>query len=214
MHMLRRFITGFGLAVVCSVAIAAAPASKTFDPAPHSQAVTGCDRLAAHPEDPFKVVPGLDTADVDFAAAIAACRVAVARDAGNPRLVYQLARALTYAGEVKEGLPLVEQAAALKYPQALFVAGYLYLEGFAGAPKDPCRAAELMRESAVYGRRAGVFGFAAFALEGRFNGCASEPDKREIAAFLEAAKSMSGDYYQGLLVTALERQAASRQDVD
>jgi len=192
-----------------SVAAAAAtPASKTFDPSPYSQTVTGCDRLAAHPEDPFKIVPGLETAQVDFQAAIAACRIALSQDANNPRIQYQLARALTYAGQIKEGLPLIEQAAALKYPQALFVTGYLHLDGFAGAPKDPCRAAELPRESAVYGRLAGIVGFPAYALEGRFEGCAADPDAADIAVFLEAAGSLTTDYYQGLLINVLRRQAA------
>lgn len=189
------------------VLMAAPPGSKSFDASRYSQAVTGCDRLAAHPEDPFKVTAGLDTADVDFAAAIAACRISLERDPENPRLQYQLGRALTYAGQVKEALPLIEKASSLHYPQALFVNGYLHLEGFAGAPKDPCRAAILIRESAVYGRMAGVLGFPAFALEGRFKGCAGNPAKAELADFLEAASSMTSDYYHGLLITALKRES-------
>lgn len=181
------------------------PGSKTFNEALYSQAITGCDRLAAHPEDPFKVVEGLDTAVVDFQAAIAACRIALKQDPDNPRILYQLARSLTYAGEVKEALPLLERSASLHYPQALFVTGYLYLEGFAGAPRDPCRAVELLRRSAEYGRMAAVLGLPAYAREGRFKGCSDEPGEDEINRFLEVARSMTTNYFHGLLIDALSR---------
>jgi hypothetical protein len=36
---------------------AAAPVVR-FDPSKYSQAVTECDRLASHPEDPHRVAPG------------------------------------------------------------------------------------------------------------------------------------------------------------
>jgi len=205
-YIVSKFPVAVVLLLASSLLPAAEPGSKTFDASRYSQAVTGCDRLAAHPEDPFKVVAGLDTKDVDFTAAIAACRIALEKDPGNPRIQYQLARALTYAGQVKEALPLIGKSAALHYPQALFVNGYLHLEGFAGAPKDACRAAELIRESAEYGRMAGILGFPAFALEGRFKGCAADPGKPEIAAFLEAARAATSDYYHGLLINALLRQ--------
>ncbi|MDX2225029.1 MAG: hypothetical protein SFV21_19895, partial [Rhodospirillaceae bacterium] len=35
---------------------------------------TACDRLASHPEDPDRVAPPVETTDLDFATAIAACR--------------------------------------------------------------------------------------------------------------------------------------------
>lgn len=186
--------------------IAAEPASMKFDPTPYSQKVTGCDRLASHPEDPFKVSPGIGSAEVDTVAAIAACRAVLAKDPGNPRIQYQLARSLAYAGQGEEALPLLEKAAELKYPQALFVTGYLYLDGILKAPKKPCRAAELIREAGVYGRMAGLVGYPAYALEGRFTECDSNPDSKEIAAFLAAAKAAKPDFYEGLVITALTRE--------
>lgn len=204
--MKQLITTLIGAALSMPLLAADAPASRTFDPSPYSQKVTGCDRLASHPEDPFKVTPGVGTADVDTTAAIAACRAVLEKDPGNPRIQYQLARSLAYAGKGEEALPLLEKAAALDYPQALFVTGYLYLDGILKAPKNPCRAAELIRESAVYGRMAGLIGFPAYALEGRFAQCDSNPDESEIAAFLAAAKAAKPDYDQGLLVTALMRE--------
>lgn len=199
-------LPAFVLLFATSTAMATAPGSKTFDASRYSQTVTGCDRLAAHPEDPFKVQAGLNTHEMDIVAAIAACRIALEQDPDNPRIQYQLARSLTYAGQIKEALPLLEKSAALDYPQALFVNGYLHLEGFAGAPKDACRAAELIRESAEYGRLAAILGYPAFALEGRFRGCVGEPGKAEIVAYLEAAKAATSDYYHGLLISALMRE--------
>ena len=86
---------------------------KVYDASLYSQAVTECDRLAAHTEDPDKVAPGVSEAKVDLDAAIAACRADVARDPGNPRLLYQFGRALAYAGQIEESLPNLERSVAL-----------------------------------------------------------------------------------------------------
>ena len=102
---------------------------KSFDASRYSQEVTECDRLAGHSDDPNKVVPGIGTRAMDLPAAIQACRTDLAQDPQNPRLQYQLARALTYNGRVTEALPIIEQALSAGYPQAIFVTGYLYLEG-------------------------------------------------------------------------------------
>ena len=191
-------------ATLCGIADAAE--FKQFDASLYSRAVTECDRHASHPDDPNKVLPGKERAQMDLQAAIAACRIDLAKDPGNPRLLYHLARALTYAGQTPEGLPLIEKSAALKYPQAIFVTGYLYLEGEYGAPKDACRAASLVHESAQYGRLAGQVGFAAWSLAGRFKGCDVPQDAAEMIAFLEAARTRKLDYYAGMLVDVLLRQ--------
>jgi hypothetical protein len=195
------------VAACCVSAEAAESAElKTFDASAYSQTVTECDRHASHPDDPNKVLPGKERAQMDLPAAIAACRADLAKDPGNPRLLYHLARALTYAGQTPEGLPLIEKSAALKYPQALFVTGYLYLEGEYGAPKNACRAAALVHESAEYGRLAGQVGFAAWSLAGRFKGCDVPQESAEMIEVLEAAKTRKLDYYAGMLVDVLLRQ--------
>ncbi len=179
---------------------------KKFDGSAYSREVTECDRQASHPDDPDKVLPGKERVQMDLEAAIAACRADLAKDPGNPRLLYHLARALTYAGKAAEGLPLIEKSASLHYPQAIFVTGYLYLEGEYGAPKNACRAAALVRESAQYGRLAGQVGFPAWSLAGRFKGCDIPQDSGEMIAFLEAARAKKLDYYAGLLVDVLLRE--------
>jgi TPR repeat protein len=179
---------------------------KSFDPSRYSQEVTECDRLAGHPDDPHKVVPGLGTRAMDLPAAIQACRTDLTQDAQNPRLQYQLARALTYNGRVTEALPIIEQSAAAGYPQAIFVTGYLYLEGAYSAPKDACRAAELIRESALYGRLAGQLGYPAYVLAGRFEGCAVSQAREELIEFVETARKTRLDYYPAVLAESLLSQ--------
>jgi len=66
----------------------------------------------------------------------------------NPGVRYELGRALTYAGRIDEAIPELERAAAKGYPQAQFVLGYLYLDGRYRAPKDACRALDLILDAA------------------------------------------------------------------
>jgi TPR repeat protein len=178
-------------------------ATARFDPSTYSQVPTACDVLASHPDDPNRVAPGRERAEIakDFPGAIAACRSAVEREPGNPRLQYQLARVLGYSGQGTLAMPHRAKAVAGRYPQALFVVGYLYLTGQNENPKDPCRAGELIRESAIEGRIAGQIGFPRYAMQGLFDGCEVKVDRTEMLGFLDAAaKRVAGDYYRTMLV--------------
>jgi hypothetical protein len=96
------------LVVACGTSAARAEeATQRFDPSKYSQAPTACDLLASHPDDPNRVAPGRERTEIakDFPGAIAACRSAVERDPGNPRLQYQLARVLGYSGQGKLAMP-------------------------------------------------------------------------------------------------------------
>jgi len=195
-----------GLLVGLLVPVAGAVEFKTFDHATYSQQVTACDKVAAHPDDPLKVTRGLETREMDLPAAIAACRQDLAQDPSNPRLRYQLARALTYAGQVKEALPYIEASAAQKYPQALFVTGYLYLSGAYQSPKDICKAADLIYESAIYGRHAGQLGYPVYVLDGTFASCNTPQDRATLRTLVEQAKRSKLDYYPGVLGDVLLRE--------
>lgn len=212
--LLSGLSTLFAILLVLAEAHGASPAAATdvvivtrpFDASRWSREPTDCDRLAAHPADPERVTPGVEPI-VDLPAAIAACRADLVRDPTNPRLNYQLARALTYSGAGREALPHLERAVAAKYPQALFVTGYVMLDGMAGIAADPCRAASLIHESAVHGRLAGLIGYPAYVLAGRFDGCEGLPrDPAHLRSMLATARAGKLDYYQGLLVAALERE--------
>ena len=204
------------LLTLCSIAGGMNPAraeeaARRFDPSSYSQVATACDALASHPDDPNRVAPGRDRAEIakDFPGAIAACRSAVDRDPGNPRLQYQLARVLGYSGQGTLAMPHRAKAVEGRYPQALFVVGFLYLTGQNENPKDPCRAGELMRESAIEGRMAGQIGFPRYAMQGLFDGCNVKVERTEMLGFLDAAgKQVAGDYYRTMLVE-LVREAVN-----
>lgn len=195
-----------GLLVGLLGPVAGAVEFKTFDQGPYSQQVTACDKAAAHPDDPLKVTRGVETREMDLPAAIAACRQDLAQDPNNPRLSYQLARAMTYAGQVKDALPYIEASAAQKYPQALFVTGYLYLSGAYQSPKDICKAADLIYESAIYGRHAGQLGYPVYVLDGTFASCKTPQDRATLRVLVEQAKKSKLDYYPGVLADVLLRE--------
>jgi hypothetical protein len=172
--------------------------------------VTECDTLAAHPSDPDRVTAGVPERLVNTAAAIAACKVAVAADPLNGRLNYQLARSLGYGGRGAEAAPYRAAAVKADYPQALFVVGYIHLFGLNDAAVDACKAGDLIRRSALKGRQAGLVGFPHWSMQGRFKGCDVKQDKAEMAGFLSQAKAqVNGDFYQTLLVETLEARLAA-----
>lgn len=189
----------------------AAPGIAKFDPSKYSQAVTECDRIASHPEDPNRVSPGRERPQIDLPKAIEACRVAVAADPKNPRLNYLLGRVLGYSGRGAEGIANRQVAVDADYPQALFVIGYITVFGLNQQPKDVCKGAELLRRSAFQDRLAGQLGFPAYVVQGLFDACPVRKDKQEMLGFIAAArKQIGGDYYQGLLADQLERELLRR----
>ena len=184
----------------------AVAAPSIYDRSAWSQTVTDCDRLAAHGEDPDRVAPGVPESKVDLPAAIAACRADLAKDSRNPRLQYQLGRALAYSGAIDEALPLLDSAAKSAYPQAQFVLAYLLLEGRLKAPVDRCRALGLLRESAAQRRMAAQVGLAAWHLGGSFGKCSNAPTPVELLGHLAAAREQRPGFYPLLLIEDLERQ--------
>lgn len=209
-------VLGLVVMLLCAAAGATESPKPGFDRTKFSQEPTACDLLAAHPDDPNRVAPGRERAEIakDYAGAIAACEAAVARDPENPRLRYQLARVLGYSGQGKLAMPHREKAIAGRYPQALFVNGFLYLTGQNENPRDVCRAGELMRESAIEGRLAGLLGFPRYALQGTFAGCAVRQDRAEMLAFLDTAKQqVAGDFYRAMLVDLLREDLLASKTI-
>jgi hypothetical protein len=197
------------LLLASSVTGLASAQELRFDPSRYSQAVTGCDRLAAHPDDPNKVSPGFEKVDIDLPAAIVACELAVARDPGNPRLRYQLGRVYGYSGQGEKAGVHREAAVAADYPQALYVIGLLYMNGQNKAPKQPCRGAELVHRSALFGRFAGLVSYPMWVMQGRFAGCPTSQDPQQMRGFLDQASRQSSDFYQQSLIEVLRRNLES-----
>jgi hypothetical protein len=194
------------------LALAAGPpadAPLRWNPAAWSSTVTECDRLAGHPSDPDKLTPGVAMPDMIQAGldrAISACQAAVAADPGNPRLNYQLARSMGYAGRGSEAQPYRDVASGADYPQALFVVGFVHLTG-QGAPRDACKAGRLIRRSALAGRNAGLIGFPHYVSQGLFAACPMvRQDKAELLGFLSRARQHpeNQNYFHGLLIESVE----------
>lgn len=181
---------------------AAAAEFVDYDYARWSQAVTECDRLAAHGRDPGAVAPAVSRGDMDKPAAIAACTAAVAADPDNPRLNYQLGRAYGYSGRGEEAMPYRLKAVAQDYPQSLFVIGYLHLLGQT-IEQDACRARDLWLRAARYQRLAALVALPKHELDGDFAACGAPVPAATLRAFLEKAQALSGDYYLGLLIDEL-----------
>lgn len=121
----RMLALAAALGAACLASAAAAQA-----PAPQAPAVpsgpTLCNLLADDPEDPFRVAPGVEAHAIDAAKAAPACEAALAADQMNGRLWYAYARALQRAGNMKDGLQAIENAAQLAYPIAENMMGVMY----------------------------------------------------------------------------------------
>ena len=95
-----------------------------------AQAITACDWEVGHPSDSDRVGPGVSSSKVDTERAMAACRSDLETDSDNPRLQYQLARAIVYHADrngtyYEEGMVYLAQSAAAGHTQAMFVYGLM-----------------------------------------------------------------------------------------
>ena len=175
---------------------------------------TECDRLAAHPSDPDKVLEGVSSAAVRGwnDAAIWACREALRHEPGNARVRYQLGRALFYDGQEAEALGHLETAASAKHRQAQFVYGLMYTNGVDGIlAADACKALALWEDAAARGHFASRVALGRDWARGRYAGCEQVPDAATVDGWLATARSETTDYYQQLLIDwAREVIAAGR----
>lgn len=183
---------------------AASPAA-TAAPTPNE-----CDRRAAHPEDPFRIAPGVERADIDLPVAIAACERVVATDPANARARYQLARILFYANQNERAVAEMRRAADGGYAQAQFVFGTFITRNRPGAPTDPCLAESYWRKSAAGGRQAARVQYLRFTLQGRFAACRDVAPEDEQLGMLDAAASSAKDFYETLLVEDIGAAFAAR----
>ncbi|MBO0902601.1 DUF2610 domain-containing protein [Jiella sonneratiae] len=113
--------------------------------------VRGCGLAAASPRDAGRPedMPGVALASIDAAKAIPACEAAVAARPEDPRLAYQLGRALSASPERRrEAAAAFGKAADRGFPLAQTSLGRLYAGGI-GVPRDVGRAVDLYRKAAV-----------------------------------------------------------------
>jgi TPR repeat protein len=155
---------------------------------PSAAAVTECDRLATHPADPDKPLPGLEREAIDLVKAEAACRAAVADDPYHARSHYQLGRVLFYQKKTAEAMPHLERASALGYRQAVFVLGYVYVLGQA-VPQDSCRTVALWRQSGGLEHPWTGYYFVEYYLNGAFKDCKPTLSNAELERYLAQSQA-------------------------
>ncbi len=165
-----------------------------------------CDRLAAHPSDPDRVGDGVGSGEVRLAAAIKACRDAVAEHPGEARFHYQLGRMLVYwaganAADSSEGAAYVADAASMGHTQAEFVHGLLLRSD----PANRCQVEAMTRRAADKGLKSARLTYADDYLAGRYDGCDGTADPATIRGYLDAAAAQVSGYYEGMLRNALLR---------
>jgi TPR repeat protein len=149
---------------------------------PVAAAVTECDRLATHPADPDKPLPGLERKDIDLMRAEAACRAAVAEDSRHARSHYQLGRVLFYQKKTPEALEHLERASAIGYRQAIFVLGYVYMLGDP-VPRNECRTAELWQRSIGLEHPWSGYYLVEYYLNDAFKGCKLTLSKADLQRY-------------------------------
>jgi len=201
----RLKLTAFSLAACGLVLGGIAPIAVSAQ-----ETITSCDRLAAHPEDPDRVIAGVATADVDQPAAIAACEADLKADPGNPRLTYQLARVYFYNGRSADAVATMEKAAQAGHRQAQFVMGALITNNRPDASEDVCDAEMWWAKSAKAGRLAAQVSYVRHVTKGLFDGCSLKASKEEMSSFLDNVRATGGgDYYLRLLLADLTEDLAA-----
>jgi hypothetical protein len=174
---------------------------------------TTCDYLAAHPEDPDRIVAGVPTSLVDQFSAIAACEAALIADPGNSRLTYQLARVYFYNGRSADAVSAMEAASASGYRQAQFVMGALISNNRPEASDDMCDAEFWWAKSAKAGRRAAQVSYVRHLTKGLFDGCTFHTNEDDMEAFLQNVRSAGGGgYYLRLLIADLTEDLRAYRD--
>ena len=171
-----------------------------------SAKVTECDRLAANPPDPDRVAEGVPRSEVDVAAAIDACKQALAEDPGNARLAYQLGRVYFYGGETVGALKYMGLAAEQKYRQAEFVMGAVADNRREGVPYDPCKVEDYWYRAASRGHLHARVAYVRHAINGRFASCDIQASPAELRQMIDIDAAGSENYFLRLLVADLRER--------
>jgi TPR repeat protein len=126
-----------------------------------------CDIAAASPDDTSRPAdaPGILKTDPDVA--VPACEAALVADSNNPRLLFQLGRALFQSHDENRARTFLERSAAQGYSAAQNALGILYAKGRGGLAKDDQQAARLFKLAADSGNQGGQYSLAFFFEMGR-----------------------------------------------
>jgi tetratricopeptide (TPR) repeat protein len=148
--------------------------------------VAECDLLAAHPDDPQRTAPGVESGQLALQEAEAACRIALSEFPNHARINFQLGRVLYYQGRIDESTRYMKRAAESGYPEAIFVLGYL--EATSEKAPNPCVAGEYWLRSLALDHPWSAYYLVQLALDGRFEQCAFKLSSAQLAQFAELAE--------------------------
>jgi hypothetical protein len=155
-----------------------------------------CDRLAADPKDPERTSEGVELDNIDAAAAIDACTKALEQVPNQPRIQYQLGRALRNGDRQDEAFEQILSAAEKGYVRAQSETGRLYGAG-KGVTRDQRLALDWYERAANQGDLEALTASAAHY----FFGVGTEKDGQEaIARFRSAAQGgyANAQYFLGV----------------
>lgn len=187
-------------ALIVLIVGAAPTGAETTDHTTANLAVGDCDRLAAHPEDPQRVTPGLPQEQIDFPTALAACEAAVKTEPDNPRVRYQLARLLFYSGQNERAVAEMKRSADAGHIQSQYIYGTFIVRARPFAPRDPCIAERYWRRAADGGRQAARVQYVRHALKSYFDGCSATATDSELQSLVDAAGKDAKSLYEQVLV--------------
>ncbi len=111
---------------------------------------TRCDELAADPDDPMRVAPGVRWEVMNQHAAVRTCSIDLVRSPGNRRLLFQLGRALDASGQYDWAEYYYKQAMEQGYSAAVANLAYMHMTG-RGRPINMTEAIRLLRIGAEMG---------------------------------------------------------------
>jgi uncharacterized caspase-like protein/TPR repeat protein len=146
--------------------------------------MTPCDQVAADGQDQMRIAQPVRFGLINTPLAIRACIVALGEDPSNPRLTFQLARALDAAERYVEARHFYIRAGSAGYGAALASLAYMYLAE-RGVARDEKLSAELYRKAALAGNLRGMVGIA----RAYRNGWGVPPSHAEARRWLELAAS-------------------------
>ncbi len=167
------------------------------------EALTNCDKFASHPEDPDRVGPAVETKNLQFDKAIAACEADLKADPNNARLHYLLGRLYFYNNQNEKAVAEVRLAADKGYRQAQFVFGAFINNKRPFAPTDVCLIEQYWLKSAQAGRQAARISYVRHAVQGKFAGCKVQLNRDQMQALLDQVGKESPNYYERLYIEDL-----------
>lgn len=164
--------------------------AQCFDKA--AAQVVECDRLASSPIDTSRpaTTEGVATDQIDGPKAVAACERAIVEAPDDPRMKYQLGRALLrIGGQNERAVQLFREAAEKGYAAAQYIMAVASKRGI-GVPQDDQEAARLYRRAAEGGILPAIYWLGSSLLSG--NGMPK--DETEAAIWMsKAAKADHAD---------------------